>query len=134
MTEIIKAEIIGSDRCEAEGFSVRANAPVLALCRKLIEAGFDPARPLEAYRGSTMCLRVRSIGEGAKLSVEEGNRLAPGSSNGGAVLSWASRPGLRKRGQGAARPTIRGLERTHGLPVASQPPHTPLPRYSTHHA
>jgi hypothetical protein len=44
---------------------------VLALCRALVEAGHDPATPLEAYRGSTLCLRVRSIGEGAKLTVDE---------------------------------------------------------------
>jgi hypothetical protein len=47
------------------------NAPVLALCRALIEAGHDPNTPLEAYRGATLCLRVRSIGEGAKLTVKE---------------------------------------------------------------
>ena len=29
----IRAELIGSDRCEAEGITVRATAPVLALCR-----------------------------------------------------------------------------------------------------
>jgi len=32
--------------------------------------GYDPATPLEAYRGE-LCLRVRSIGEGAKLTVRE---------------------------------------------------------------
>jgi len=34
--------------CGAEGFTVRAYAPVLAMCRKLIEAGYDPATPLHA--------------------------------------------------------------------------------------
>jgi hypothetical protein len=43
----------------------------LALCRKLIAAGFDPSRPLCAYRGAVLCLRVRSIGEGAQLIVDE---------------------------------------------------------------
>ena len=39
-------------------------APVLDLCRELLAAGFNPASPLEAWRRETLCLRVRSIGEG----------------------------------------------------------------------
>ena len=74
MTDIIRAELCGSDTCSAEGFIVRANAPVLALCRKLVDAGYDPTRPLHAYRGDTLCLTVRTIGEGAKLTVREDNR------------------------------------------------------------
>jgi len=49
---------------------VTAYAPVLRLCRELVNRGVDPATPLEAYRGETLCLRVRSIGEGANLTVE----------------------------------------------------------------
>lgn len=67
----IRATMIDADRCEAEGHSVKAAAPVLALCRKLIEAGYDPATPLHAYRGDVLALRVRSIGEGAKLTVTD---------------------------------------------------------------
>jgi hypothetical protein len=51
----IRAEITGFDRCEAEGHAVRAAAPVLALCRRVVEAGYDPATPLHAYRGGTLC-------------------------------------------------------------------------------
>ena len=65
----VRANIIGSDRCHAEGHSVRGSSPVLALCRKLVEAGFDPTRSLCVYRGDTVCLTVRSIGETAGLSV-----------------------------------------------------------------
>ena len=64
--------IIGNltgNTCTALGVVVTDNAPVLALCRRLIEAGHDPASPLHAYRGSVLALRVRSIGEGAKLEV-----------------------------------------------------------------
>lgn len=61
------ARLIRSDQAEAEGHCVRSSSPVLALCRKLIEAGCDPDRPLHAYRGDTLCLTVRSIGEGAVL-------------------------------------------------------------------
>jgi hypothetical protein len=72
MSAPIRAEIIKSNRCDAEGYTVKASAPVLAMCRKLIEAGYDPTRPLHAYRGSTLCLKVRSIGEGARLECQEG--------------------------------------------------------------
>jgi hypothetical protein len=46
---MIRAEIIGTDRCTAEGYTARSSAPVLALCRKLIDADFDPERTLRAY-------------------------------------------------------------------------------------
>jgi hypothetical protein len=65
----IRAALIGSDRCEAEGISVRAAAPVLALCRSLVAAGHDPRQPLHAYRGNVLALRVRSIGEGVQLAI-----------------------------------------------------------------
>jgi hypothetical protein len=65
----IRAELIGSDRAMALGIEVNANAPVLELCRKLIAGGHDPAAPLHAYRGLTLCLKVRSIGEGARLRI-----------------------------------------------------------------
>jgi len=66
------AELFGSKAARSSGILVTGNAPVLALCRALIDAGHDPAMPLEAYRGDTLCLRVRSIGEGAKLTVKDG--------------------------------------------------------------
>jgi hypothetical protein len=68
----------GGDRwCSALGITATSNAPVLALCRRLIEAGHDPSARLEAYRGTTLSLRVRSIGEGAKLTVHEATRGRP---------------------------------------------------------
>lgn len=68
----MRAELIGSDRCEAEGVTVRSAAPCLAMCRKLIEAGYDPTRPLHAYRGSTLCLKVRTLWESSMLECQEG--------------------------------------------------------------
>jgi len=68
-TQAIRAELIGSDRCFALGMNVRSTAPVLALCRRLVEAGHDPATPLEAWRGDVLCLRIRSIGDGAALRI-----------------------------------------------------------------
>jgi hypothetical protein len=76
-TQGIRAELVGSDTCTAAGEIARCAAPVLAMCRKLIEAGFDPSRTLLVYRGETLCLTVRSIGEGAALTVAEGSRDTP---------------------------------------------------------
>jgi hypothetical protein len=64
----IRAELTGN-QCSALGVTARAAAPVLALCRKLVAAGHDPALPLEAYRGDVLSLRVRSIGEAAGLEI-----------------------------------------------------------------
>jgi hypothetical protein len=67
----IRAVLIRSDRCEAEGIIAYGYAPVLDLCRALIKAGHDPKRALHAYRGEVLALAVRSIGEGAQLTVED---------------------------------------------------------------
>jgi hypothetical protein len=64
---LIRVELIGSDTCIAAGITARGS--VLALCRRLVQAGFNPIRPLHAYRGSTLCLVVHSIGEAAGLEI-----------------------------------------------------------------
>src|SRR6516164_5756643 len=49
------ADLVGSDICTAPGIIARSYAPVLALCRRLIQqAGYDPATPLQVYRGATL--------------------------------------------------------------------------------
>jgi hypothetical protein len=70
----IRAELSGSDTCSALGSTAKSESPVLALCRQLVDA--DPATPLEAYRGDTLCLRIRSIGEaaGLRMSVDGAGR------------------------------------------------------------
>jgi hypothetical protein len=55
----IRAELFGSNGCEAGGLIARGYAPVLELCRELVAAGYDSASPLEAWRGNTLCLRIR---------------------------------------------------------------------------
>ncbi len=70
----LRAELVGSNRCTAAGITASGQAAVLALCRQLIAAGFDPTMPLRCYRGDTLALRVRGIGEGARLTVKD-NRL-----------------------------------------------------------
>jgi hypothetical protein len=74
----IRAELIGSDRCSGLGMTARGTTPVLALCRLLIEAGNDLATPLEAWRGDVLCLRIRSIGEGARLTGAAGRGSGTG--------------------------------------------------------
>lgn len=64
-TQAIRAELWGSDRCRALGIAVRAPSPILKMCRRLLAAGVDPARPLHAYRDAMLCLIVRSIGVAA---------------------------------------------------------------------
>jgi hypothetical protein len=69
LQQAIRADLIGSDICTALGLTVEVRQPVLAMCRALITAGHDPASRLDAYRGDVLCLRVRSIGQGARLRV-----------------------------------------------------------------
>ena len=67
----IRAKLIGSDRCTIRGFVATGGTPVLALCRTLLAAGFDPDQSRDIYRGDALALRIRSIGEGARLTVED---------------------------------------------------------------
>ena len=87
----IHAQLIGSKTCSAAGRTAVGPTPVLALCRQLIAAEFDANRPLTVYRGATLALYVRSIGEAAKLTVRESTRdgrprFAPLSSDGSALM------------------------------------------------
>ncbi len=65
----IRAVLIDTNCCKAAGITVRAGAPVLALCRKLVAAGHDPALPLHVFWGDSLAFRVRSIGEAASLTI-----------------------------------------------------------------
>jgi hypothetical protein len=49
-------------------FAVRGYAPICQLARKLIRAGIEPDRPLEAYRNGTLALRVTSLAAAARLN------------------------------------------------------------------
>jgi hypothetical protein len=72
----IHATLKGSNCCQGQGITARGCAPVLDLCRALVKAGHDPRRPLHAYCGDVLALKVRSIGEGARLTVRE-DRAGP---------------------------------------------------------
>jgi len=57
---------------QGTGLSITGGCPQVVLGgHRLVRAG-DPARPLHAYRGDTLCLKVRSIGEGARLECQDG--------------------------------------------------------------
>src|SRR5262245_58281089 len=86
-TGLIVTELASYNTNTACGVTVRSPAPVLALCRRLIEAGHDPRSRLEAYRGSTLCLSVRSIGEAAALQIGgDGVGFRPACKPGGRAL------------------------------------------------
>jgi hypothetical protein len=65
----IRATLSGDDIATAFDISAQSSGPVLALCRQLVAAGHDPAMPLHAYRGDTLALIIRSIGEAANLEI-----------------------------------------------------------------
>jgi hypothetical protein len=63
--------LVGVDQANCEGVGVSSRTPMLALCRALTEAGHAPNASLQAYRGEILCLRVRSLAEGAALTIRE---------------------------------------------------------------
>jgi hypothetical protein len=65
----IGATLSGDDIATALGLTVQSSSPILQLCRQLVAAGHDPATPLHAYRGDTLALVVRSIGQAANLEI-----------------------------------------------------------------
>jgi hypothetical protein len=69
MHDIIRAELIGDDTAIALGITARSSTPVIRLCQQLLDAGHDPHTRLHVYRGQTLALTVRSIGEGARLII-----------------------------------------------------------------
>jgi hypothetical protein len=67
----IRAELEGSRRCSTLGLTVDGYAPVCALARLLIRAGYEPNHTLEVFRGTTLCFRV-PLAVAARLTVEGG--------------------------------------------------------------
>jgi hypothetical protein len=110
----ITATLIGSNRAIALGIEAHGFSPVLALCRALIEAGYDPTTPLHVYRGDTLALKVRSIGEGAKLAVEDNSVGTP----------VFRRRRDRVASSGAATPVAPTAPDRHPVPPLRSPPTT----------
>ena len=65
----IAAELTGVNTIVALGATTVSKTPILTLCAELVAAGIDPTMPLTVYRGSTLALTVRSIGEAANLEI-----------------------------------------------------------------
>jgi hypothetical protein len=75
---MLRAELSSDSHCSALGLTVRSPSPILALCRELVETStYGSSTPLDVYRGDTLCLRVRSIGEGAGLTVASAGNGCP---------------------------------------------------------
>jgi hypothetical protein len=68
-SRVLKALLTGNDTCSVKGITARGSAPVLVLCRKLLDAGYPPHTTLEVYRGPTPALTIRSIGVAAGLEI-----------------------------------------------------------------
>jgi hypothetical protein len=77
MSEIIRAEIIGTNIAIACDITSNGRTPILRLCRALLKAGHNPASPLHCYRGMVLALTITSIGEGARLTVRETEKEPP---------------------------------------------------------
>jgi hypothetical protein len=95
----IVATLSGSDTASAEGITVTSPSPVLALCRKLIDAGFDPATFIHVFRGDTLALIVRSLAEGARLEINHhGTGFRPRrGADAAPPMRHPSRAGVRHR-------------------------------------
>jgi hypothetical protein len=93
---LITARLIGSDTATALGITATGAAPLLQLC-KLLAVASHPATPLDAYRGDTLCLRARSIGEAARLEI---NAKATGFVARRAVRTASP---MRRTGSGVSR-------------------------------
>jgi hypothetical protein len=109
----IHAELAGAHCCSARGITAHSTSPVLVLCRLLVEAGRGPRRPLRAYRGDVLCLRVRSIRESARVEVN-------GHGTGFIKQAWlvlARRHGCLHGDSAAAFNDARWLAHNLGLPI-----------------
>jgi hypothetical protein len=73
----VVAHLNGSSTCTGAGITARGATPVLVLCRQLLAAGLDPDTVMEVYRAGTLALRVRSLREGAKLTVKTAGNGCP---------------------------------------------------------
>jgi hypothetical protein len=94
---LITARLVGSDTAIAIDIVATGSAPIFELCRKLTVAGHAASTQLDAYRGTTLALSVRSIGEASKLRVR-------GSGYGFEVAeARPTAPPIRGNGSGARK-------------------------------
>jgi hypothetical protein len=65
----LRAQISSDSIAISCGVEVHTGSPILALCRALVAEGCNPATAMEVFRGPTLCLSIRAIGEAARLRV-----------------------------------------------------------------
>jgi hypothetical protein len=98
--QAIRASLLGEHTIVAPGVATcTASAPILELARLLIARGVDPTTALRIYRGDTLALRVRTIGEAAGLQI---NGKGNGCKKCPAAVGIA--PPMRQTGGGHVRP------------------------------
>src|SRR5262245_46691254 len=66
----IRAQLSSDSIAVSCGIEVHVGSPVLRLCRELLSAGSPSSAAMDVYRGQTLALQVRSIGEAAGLRVQ----------------------------------------------------------------
>jgi hypothetical protein len=71
MQDISRVEITGNSTATACNITCEGRTPILKLCRALLRKAYDPSLSLRCYRGDVLALTIRTIGNGAKLTVKE---------------------------------------------------------------
>ena len=96
---VMRAELINvtTATVRALGITSCAATPVLELCRTLVAAGVDPTTPLAIYRGGTLALRVRSVGESAGLIVKTDRSGRPRFRHVSMRWSWSPTRSTRRK-------------------------------------
>lgn len=51
--------------------------PVLTYCRQLMDDGVEPDTEVHVYRGDILAIKVRKLGEAAKLTVQDNKYGTP---------------------------------------------------------
>jgi len=83
----IRCELVGSDVVVAG--DIKAADGAFDLCRRLLGAGASPAAELVCFRDGRLALRIRSIGDGARLTVRET------ATDGPRFVTWRPFPAAR---------------------------------------
>jgi hypothetical protein len=58
----IRARMISDTTCAAMGITISAGDPVRALCRRLVNDGFDSSRAMKVWRGQRPIRLIHAIG------------------------------------------------------------------------
>jgi hypothetical protein len=61
MKRAINARMIGSNSCSAFGVIISASDPIRALCRKLVQQGWDPQASMKVWKGERPFRLIHAI-------------------------------------------------------------------------